>query len=114
MTEAHDALAWRKDRLASSGLIDHLTDHFQSEVGDNEIIVTGICPRCFGSSRTVYPKYFAAVSGTDTLIGQGAADEINWDILVLCNCGRTHEGCPDDESGCGAEMLVRVTDELAR
>lgn len=112
MTETHDALAWKKDRLASNTLTEHLAKFFESEVGKNEIIVTGVCPRCFGTSRTVYPKFFAAVSGTDALIGQGASDEINWDILVLCNCGRAHEGCPDDESGCGAEMLVRVTDEL--
>jgi hypothetical protein len=109
----HNKIPWSKTFVATESIPDHLAEYFESESYDSHIVITGLCPECYGPIRLTHEKRFAVSSGTDVLVGQGGSDEINWDVIMVCNCGLEHPSRPKDETGCGMELMVRVTDEAS-
>ncbi|WP_416519522.1 hypothetical protein [Streptomyces achromogenes] len=82
------------------------------------VIVSGRCPRCHGTTRTLFPW---ARPGTGSkgalgrLLGRGTASgaEDGPEPLLaevhLCECGHAHPQCPPDTLyvGCGASWRIR-------
>lgn len=89
-------------------------EHFQitTAADDGELHIEGVCPRCGGLSRTVWPR--GTGNGAKGIF-RGSAAQVSKQIpdrtrMVNCECGHTHSGRPDSHPfpGCGAHWLIEL------
>jgi hypothetical protein len=84
-------------------------DGFTAEqVGEREIRVTGVCPRCDDTTTATIRR---GVVGGGTVKAPPSPDSPGLvPATIWCECGYYHDGRPDTsaESGCGAYWRVAL------
>ncbi len=90
------------EEITSDELGEKAADQFTYELDPaddpDQVMFTGVCPRCDGAMNFVWP--LIVVRSVDTPV-----DELK--IPMVCRCQREHRGA-GGEIGCGAYWSLRI------
>lgn len=106
----HEKTKWKEQHIASDSPEFPLSQ-FKVQSHPEYIAVTGICPICDGEISTTSPKRFQAPNGSHDVIGQASSGSVQWEVVLVCNCGKKHSGQPSDSDGCGMALKMGVFDD---
>lgn len=95
-------LPWKVESLPEYGDVAAKTIPYEAVPPNDpeDLIFRGPCPRC--------PHEFTYKWPLVVVRGVTAASASETPVIVRCQCGATHPGRPEKQSGCGAFWKVRV------
>lgn len=107
MADAHEAVKYEE----TSGSLDELRKSLDfGRAGDTDVM-RWTCPQCKARMEQEIDGAGPIIGVTAVLAPEESHDQPRRGTIdALCDCGRTHEGRPDDGTGCGygARVLVEL------